>query len=157
MRNRLPEPIHPDVFFEPSDGDARHIVLTGAGILITAAVLVTLIYFYFHFLAHRSARLSPPVLPMNLHGDVVPPEPRLQASPARDLRDLRVYEDAVLQKYAWIDKSRGRVGIPVDRAMELLAQRGIPPQKAPASLDLFEPRVGTRRTGFEGKVEPEPQ
>jgi len=157
MRNPEPEPIHSDVLFEPSDADSKAVVLIGIGILVTAALISSLLYFYFHFLVERSARLSPPPLPMNLHGDVVPPAPRIQASPSRDLRDLRVYEDDVLQKYAWIDKSKGRLGIPIDRAMQLIAERGIPPQKAPDSLKLFEPRAGTRRTGFEGRVEPEPR
>lgn len=157
MANPQVDPIHPDVLFEPSDIDARHIVLIASGIVVTAAVIVSLMYFFFTFLAHRRASLSPPPLPMNLHGDAIPPEPRIQASPSRDLRDLRVYEDAVLEKYAWIDKSRGRVGIPIDRAMALIAQRGIPPQKAPDSLKLFDPRAGTKQTGFEGKVEPEPR
>lgn len=152
-----PEPVHSDVFFEPADVDARLVVNIGIGILITATVVVALLYFYFSFLANRRARLSPPPLPMNLHGDVVPPEPRIQASPSTDLRELRIYENDVLEKYSWIDKSKGRVGIPIDRAMDLIAQRGIPPQKAPASLNLFEPRAGSRMTGFEGKVEPEPR
>ncbi len=152
-----PEPVHTDVLFEPADVDARLVVSIGAGILVTAAVIAALLYFYFAFLANRRARLSPAPLPMNLHGAVVPPEPRIQASPSNDLHDLRVYEDAVLEKYSWIDKSKGRLGIPIDRAMQLIAQRGIPPQKAPDSLKLFEPRAGTRMTGFEGNVEPEPR
>ncbi len=157
MRNPESEPVHPDVLFELTDVNAKAVVWTGVGVLVTAVVVSSMLYFYFSFLQHRSARLSPPPLPMNLHGEVVPPEPRIQASPSKDLHDLRVYEDDVLQKYSWVDKSHGRLGIPIDRAMQLIAQRGIPPQKAPDSLKLFEPHAGTRRTGFEGKVEPEPR
>lgn len=157
MRNPQAELIHRDVLFEPSDMDVRRIILIGSGLLITVAIIVTLIYFYFAFLRDERARSSPPPLPMNLHGDVVPPEPRLQASPTRDLLQLRTYEDAVLQKYGWVDKNHGRVAIPIDRAMELLVQRGIPPQRAPKDLNLFQPRAGTPLTGFEGKVEPEPR
>jgi hypothetical protein len=157
MRNNPSEPVHPDVLFEPSDIDVRRILLMGFSIVATVAIVVSLLYFYFDFLMNRRATLSSPPLPMNLHGDVLPPQPRIQASPSQDLRDFRVYEDAVLEKYGWIDKSKGRVAIPIDRAMELLAQRGIPPQKAPADLNLFEPREGTRLTGFEGKVRPEPR
>ncbi len=152
-----PETVHSDVLFEPADVDARLVVSIGVGILVTATVVIALLYFYFAYLANRRARLSPPPLPMNLHGDVIPPEPRIQASPSSDLHALRIYEDAVLEKYAWIDKSKGRLGIPIGRAMQLIAQRGIPPQKAPDSLKLFDPRAGTRATGFEGKVEPEPR
>jgi hypothetical protein len=53
----------------------------------------------------------------------LPPEPRLQAEPVEDLRRLRDEEDAVLESYAWIDRSQGIVQIPIERAIELLAVR----------------------------------
>jgi hypothetical protein len=49
------------------------------------------------------------------------------------------------------------VTIPIERAMDLLVQRGIPPQKAPPPNMFYQPRAGTRLTGLEGKVEPEPR
>jgi hypothetical protein len=56
-----------------------------------------------------------------------------------------------------VDKQKGIVALPIDRAIQIVAQRGIPPQKAPANLQLSQPQAGTRLTGFEGKVEPEPR
>ena len=152
-----PEAVHPSIRFESTDVHAKAVVLTGVGILVTVIVVSAVIYGYFSFLLGRREQSSPPVLPMNLRGEVLPPEPRLQQSPANDLRDLRVQENDALEKYSWIDKSHGRLGIPIERAMQLIAERGIPPQTAPDSLKLYEPRAGTRRTGFEGKVEPEPR
>jgi hypothetical protein len=55
-----------------------------------------------------------------------PPAPRLQASPTRDMQELRRTENAVLQSYGWIDQSAGIARIPIDQAMELLATRGLP-------------------------------
>ena len=90
-------------------------------------------------------------------GAVEPPAPRIQASPATDLRDLRAYEDSQLNSYGWVDKQKGTVRIPIERAIELVARQGIPPQRAPKDLKLYPPQAGTRETGFEGKVEPEPR
>jgi hypothetical protein len=43
-----------------------------------------------------------------------------------DLADLHQREDLLLDYYSWIDRSKGTVRIPIDRAMELIAQRGLP-------------------------------
>jgi hypothetical protein len=56
-----------------------------------------------------------------------------------------------------MDKSRGTVAIPIDEAMRLLLKRGLPPQKLAPNTTLMPPQAGTRDTGFEGKVEPEPR
>jgi len=47
----------------------------------------------------------------------LPPEPRLQTTPARDLAQLRAAEDAWLEGYAWVDEEHAHV--PIERAMEL--------------------------------------
>ena len=56
----------------------------------------------------------------------LPPTPRLQVSSGQDLKELRAKEAAPLQGYHWVNKDLGVVGIPVERAIELLAQRGLP-------------------------------
>ena len=56
----------------------------------------------------------------------LPPEPRLQVTPAADLKKFHADEDAVLNHYAWIDAKSGIVRIPIERAMELTAARGLP-------------------------------
>ena len=55
-----------------------------------------------------------------------PPDPQLQPDPVGDLHMLRQHEDQILQGYAWVDEKAGKVRIPVARAMQLLAQRGLP-------------------------------
>ena len=56
----------------------------------------------------------------------MPPEPRLQIHPREDLQDLRASEDAILNSYGWVDKNAGIVRIPIDEAMKLILQRGLP-------------------------------
>ncbi len=55
-----------------------------------------------------------------------PPEPRLQVTPAADLATVHQREDALLNTYGWVDAKSGLVRIPVDRAIEVLAERGLP-------------------------------
>jgi hypothetical protein len=58
-----------------------------------------------------------------------PPEPRLEAYPLAPRQRLRAEEERVLTTYGWVDKDRGLVRVPIDRAMDLLVQRGLPPAK----------------------------
>lgn len=62
------------------------------------------------------------------------PTPRLQDDAVRDMNMMRSAEDKLLNHYTWIDKNSGAVRIPVARAMEVLAERGLPalPGETPA-------------------------
>ena len=54
------------------------------------------------------------------------PQPQLQENEVLDLRAIRAAEDQVLHSYAWVDPEKGVVRIPIERAMDLLAERGLP-------------------------------
>ncbi len=56
----------------------------------------------------------------------LPPEPRLQSSPPKDMQEFRSREDAVLKGYAWVDRAKGEAQIPIDRAIDIAAQNGLP-------------------------------
>ena len=55
----------------------------------------------------------------------LPPTPRLQVASGQDLKELRAKENATLNEYRWVNKDLGVVSIPVERAIEILAQRGL--------------------------------
>lgn len=55
-----------------------------------------------------------------------PPSPRLQTQPFKDVYVLKSEQRAVLHGYGWIDKAAGVVHIPIDRAMQLTIERGLP-------------------------------
>ena len=57
---------------------------------------------------------------------VVPPEPRVEEHPAQQLQTIRTREDHILSTYALIDKNQGIVRVPIDRAIDMLAQKGVP-------------------------------
>jgi hypothetical protein len=65
------------------------------------------------------------------------PEPRLETNERTELAPVRLKEEEELNSYGWVDQKAGVVHIPIERAMQLIAQRGLPvrPQGAesPAS------------------------
>jgi|SRR5271165_561763 len=56
----------------------------------------------------------------------VPPTPRIEEHPAEQLQSIRAREDHVLSTYALIDKDRGIVRVPIDKAIDMLAAKGVP-------------------------------
>jgi len=54
------------------------------------------------------------------------PAPQLEINERDQLDKIRLEEEDTLATYGWIDQSAGKVRIPIDRAMDLIAQRGLP-------------------------------
>jgi hypothetical protein len=76
------------------------------------------------FFAEREKAASARVHPLApAVGTAVPPAPRLQSAPRKDLEQLRAEEDAVLSSYGWVDQAAGIARIPIERAMALRAER----------------------------------
>jgi hypothetical protein len=60
----------------------------------------------------------------------VPLQPTIQVNPIQDLQQIRATQRANVEGYGWVDRESGMVRIPVERAMELLLERGLPVQTA---------------------------
>lgn len=146
-----------DVTFEKSDINARGVVLVGGGVLAFAMLVTVVLYPVFEHFLQVHAERTPPALPEFTHGVVMPPEPRVQDNPRHDLGDYLRQQQFELHRYNVANRQTGAVTIPIERAMDLLVQRGIPPLKTPPPNMFYQPRAGTRLTGLGGKVEPEPQ
>lgn len=103
--------------------DARDIgpgpVLAIGGLLIALALAAPVL----HWLqARQDRRIAALDSSRPLALSKLPPAPRLQAHPAFDLAQLRAAEDAELEGWSWADRKAGLARIPIERAMELLAQ-----------------------------------
>jgi hypothetical protein len=62
------------------------------------------------------------------------PTPRVQLDDGNeDVAVLHAREDILLENYTWADQSKGKVRIPIERAMEIIAQHGLP-VASPAQL-----------------------
>jgi hypothetical protein len=88
------------------------------------------------------------------------PTPRLQTDDGnQEIADLHAREDLLLNNYSWVDRSQGKIRIPIDKAIELLAQRGLPVaatvEQAPLLTGDAKPAVhapltsGFALTGYE--------
>jgi hypothetical protein len=91
------------------------------------------------------------------------PTPRLQTDDGnQEIADLHAKEDLLLENYSWVDQSQGKVRIPIEQAMGLIAQRGLPVAPAAKESPLMsgdaKPLVavpltsGFARTGYEQDV-----
>lgn len=75
------------------------------------------------------------------------PRPRLEVKPGASLTELRAVEDVDLNSYGWIDRNAGTVRIPIDRAMRLLLDRGLPDVgTGQTPLSLMQARPAERAT-----------
>jgi hypothetical protein len=92
-------------------------------VIVVLAVLVTVGGLFSLFKRQYASESAPPRITT---AGRLPPAPRLQTSPTSDLQQLLEAENAKLNSYGWIDKSGGVIRIPIERAMDLLAQRGLP-------------------------------
>jgi len=61
------------------------------------------------------------------------PQPRLEQNERMEINEFRLHEEKTLASYGWVDEKAGVVRIPIDRAMQLTAQRGL----------LTTPKAGT--------------
>lgn len=75
---------------------------------------------YILFAIYPLARQEPPVRLAEQ-----PPAPRLQIDPRADLAALTAAKNAQLSSYDWTDRTKRIAHIPIDRAMQLVAQRGL--------------------------------
>lgn len=63
--------------------------------------------------------LAGPNQPPDLHVE----GPQLQSAPRVELAAFQREKRARLENYGWIDRDAGRVHIPIERAMQLMAER----------------------------------
>jgi hypothetical protein len=95
-------------------------------VVVTIAVIFFLAWLYGVFVAQEAARQPPPPVMRPDPAALAPPPPLLQRAPAQDLAAFRAQEDQVLGSYGWVDKEARLVRIPIEEAMKLVAEKGLP-------------------------------
>jgi hypothetical protein len=124
---------------DPAVARSREVDTRGAllsGVWLAAGLLAVLVAMFglFRLLEKHQERVDKPLPPqvvVNLKR--IPPEPRLEPDPLALRRELRGEEDALLKSYGWVDRTAGSVHIPIDRAMEIVLERGVPGGKPMAA------------------------
>lgn len=126
---RQPEPPSPDISVGHEERDvlARPVVLAVLGLAAVGVSAFVLMFLLFNVFAEMLAKQSNARSPLaDTYGLKEPPEPRLQKNPLADMQELRARDAAALSAYAWVDRDAGVVRIPIERAIEVLAARGLP-------------------------------
>ena len=118
---------HSDTHHEESDVNVRAIFLFGVWLAVVTAIVHVAIWGVFVLLERRETGQSVKEFPLAAGQELrLPPEPRLQTVPRLDLQAQRAREDEQLKSYGWVDREAGIVRIPIDEAMKLTVQRGLP-------------------------------
>jgi len=130
--------------FEHQDLQPRGVLYFLLGLVLFLLLSIVGIRGVYAFLDHREKAEQPPVNPLvtNVPTDTrhipagypqsVFPNPKLEENERGQLNGILLQEETTLYSYDWIDEKAGTVRIPIERAMDLIAQRGLPvrPQSA---------------------------
>ncbi len=131
------KPVNTNPGYEKRDVNTRGILyFVLALFLLLVASFLSMRSLFGYFSATQP--LGPAASPFT-NSRALPPEPRLQVQPVEDLNHVRQGQEELLNTYGWVDRASGKVRIPIDRAMDLVIERGLPArQNAP------QPEAGSK-------------
>jgi hypothetical protein len=139
---------------EDSDLDVR-------GVLFNTAVLMALCVATFFAVGLVMGRFKAEeeemdklALSNRFNADPTPPAPVLQPDPAGETRAVVDAAKARLETYGWNDAEKKSAHIPIERAMAILAERGLPDV---GKVDEFHPAPGSSglpKIGVPGEAAP---
>jgi hypothetical protein len=110
--------------YETSDADVRGVftfLVVLSLVLIFTALLSWGMFKYFSTSQANRVPASPFAGARQL-----PAGPQLQVNPRQDLLRFRAEQEHALESYSWENRDDGTVRVPIERAMELLLQKGLP-------------------------------
>jgi hypothetical protein len=122
-----------DVGYDHSDLGARGIVAFLIGLAIVVLFIHVIIFGFIKTYAYfepkgiaRSQAVIAPTIDPSADPLAKFPAPRLQADEVADMDRFRAEEEKRLNTAGWVDQQEGVAHIPVDRAMDIVAQQGLP-------------------------------
>jgi hypothetical protein len=130
---------NPEVRFEVEDIRATPVLRFLVGLAITCVVVAFLLVAFYRGMRSYVASVQPPPPHMSFENDRQASGPLLQATPVTDFARQQAEEAKVLSTYGWVDQARGVARIPIEEAIRLTAERGLPrtapeePAKGPGS------------------------
>jgi hypothetical protein len=112
---------------EERDVHVGPIVILGIVLLAGTALSLLLMDWTFDYLNAQEDRAQrEPASLLRAENPPPPPRPAFQMYPAAELREVKAAEKAHLASYGWVDRENGVALIPVERAMEIVAEGGLP-------------------------------
>jgi hypothetical protein len=121
-------PTPPGAKYEHTDIDVNVGYKSGLWLAVAVVISVAIVYGTFWFFAgqEKAANAAAQKYPLAVGQTKQPPSPNLQTQPFSDVYHLREAEAEKLSTYGWVDKEGGITRLPVDRAMEVMLQKGFP-------------------------------
>lgn len=114
---------------ETSDANVRAVVKFAVGLFLSIVASLVIVWVTFNYFV-RHQELGPPASPFENTRKLPPPGvPVLEAKPAEEYKHYFERQKEQLSTYGWVNQKDGIVHMPIDRAMDLLVQRGLPLQK----------------------------
>ena len=109
---------------ETSDLQPKYVGYFGISLVVVGVIVFLGVWWMFRtfYALNEDAALARSVTTPQNSG---PPEPRLQVSPEQDNQRLIEQDSEILNRYGWVDQQKGIARIPIDRAMQILAERGV--------------------------------
>ena len=119
----------PAARYERSDMRARVVVAAVIGLLLALLLALVFVTVLQSLVTGVPASISRPA---DLIGGLqaspapTPAAPRLEAESGQAFAAYRAASEQKLNSYRWVDRNSGVVAIPIERAMDLVAERGLP-------------------------------
>ena len=129
----------PGAGHEHTDTNVGIIVKFGLWLAISALVIHVGMWFAFGLLVQWREGVTPEFPLAQGQEQRLPDGARLQPIPENDIYQFRMQEEQVLRNYGWIDRTGGRVQIPIDDAMRLTVERGLPSRVVPPEESTTPP------------------
>jgi hypothetical protein len=133
-----PDDVNPNVAYEHGDADLTTVTKYTVALIFGVFIAATAMYGLFNYF-NGGANSDEAVVPQVIRDQrpKLPPEPRLQATPKLYIKDLKTAEKAQIESFGWVDQKNGIVRIPIEVAVDAVAQAGLPsrPVKADVGLD----------------------
>jgi hypothetical protein len=138
MSEEIKHGLHEEAGFERQDLGARAVYAFLISLIVGGVFVFLLVWQMYQFLDRRARAHQPQQNPLVkqaqnedsrkiLPGEISKfPEPRLEQNERAEINRFRSGEEQRLNSYDWVDKENGVVRIPIERAMQLIAQRGLP-------------------------------
>jgi hypothetical protein len=124
-------PDNVEVVHEESDVNVGAIIRFGLGLLLIAAFIHVFLWWLQGTYSRQNQRAQTQVYPLAAgQQDRLPPSPRFQENPQQELQDLRAKQGALLEGYGWVNKEGGVARIPIEDAMKMVVERGLPTREA---------------------------
>src|SRR5579863_9751074 len=169
---------HGEVEYEREDLSVRGILLSFAGMALGGVLVYLIVAGLYGYLDKYASSHQPAQNPMVQQSeadtretnaadtkaeiDANFPQPRLERNERVEINEFRLGEEQQLNSYGWVDQKAGVARIPIERAMQLIAERGLPTtpktgEVPPSEVNVVNQAAQRADTSNQTALKPQPQ